>query len=391
MHLVVVSSKRVWRSSRSSTGVTTDGGFPFQMKALSELFDKTTLIVPCLPESPDAAQTPLVGHELEVLPLTYPVGRGWRRKIDFPFWLLRNAPVVVRSVWRADAIHAPIPGDVGTFAMVLALLLRKPLFIRHCGNWLIQETAAERFWKWFMERFAGGRNVMLATGGSEQPPSARNPSVGWVFSTSLTQDQLNACAKPAVAAAQPGHRLIITCRQEARKGTDVVIRAMALLKEELPDLHLDVCGEGADLKAFRQLASELGVEGRVEFHGNIPHGRVLELLRRADLFCFPTRSSEGFPKAVLEALACGLPVITTRVSVLPQLLQSGAGRLLDEATPAALAEAIRFCLSDAHRYQKMSSAAAITARAYSLEGWRDFIGARLRSAWGPLKRREVPS
>ena len=51
--------------------------------------------------------------------------------------------------------------------MLFAFVLRKPLFVRHCGNWFVQTTAAEHFWKWFMVRFAGGRNVMIATGGDD--------------------------------------------------------------------------------------------------------------------------------------------------------------------------------------------------------------------------------
>jgi glycosyltransferase involved in cell wall biosynthesis len=103
------------------------------------------------------------------------------------------------------------------------------------------------------------------------------------------------------------------------------------------------------------------------------------------VFCFPTASSEGFPKVVLEALACGLPVVTTRVSALPELIGTGCGVLLDEVTPAAVAEGVRLCLSDGERYRAMSGAAVRTAREYSLERWRDSIGELLRAAWGPLR------
>jgi glycosyltransferase involved in cell wall biosynthesis len=117
----------------------------------------------------------------------------------------------------------------------------------------------------------------------------------------------------------------------------------------------------------------------------VDHAGVVALLQRADVFCFPTVSSEGFPKAVLEAMACGLPVVTTRVSVLPELLASGGGVLLDEATPAALADAIRRCLADDARYAEMSSAGRGAARGFSLERWRDTIGEHLRAGWGPLR------
>jgi glycosyltransferase involved in cell wall biosynthesis len=111
---------------------------------------------------------------------------------------------------------------------------------------------------------------------------------------------------------------------------------------------------------------------------------VIRLLQQADIFCYPT-ASEGFPKAVLEALACGLPVVTTRVSVLPKLIGTGCGLLLEHTNPEALAQAVLACLSDAVRYRTMSARAVETASQYSLERWRDTIGDLLRAACGPLR------
>src|SRR6185369_1529040 len=136
------------------------------MQALSDLFDETTLVVPCASPLSRVGEISLEGHNLSVAPLTTPAGRGLARKLGLPFWLLRNTPAILRELMKADAVHAPIPGDVGTIGMILAFILRKPLFVRHCGNWLNPVTTAEHFWKWFMERFAGGRQVMLATGGA---------------------------------------------------------------------------------------------------------------------------------------------------------------------------------------------------------------------------------
>ncbi|HEY7912481.1 MAG TPA: glycosyltransferase family 4 protein, partial [Blastocatellia bacterium] len=125
-----------------------------------------------------------------------------------------------------------------------------------------------------------------------------------------------------------------------------------------------------------------GLGDRVKFHGKVDHTRLMNLLRRADLFCYPTRASEGFPKVVHEALACGLPVVTTRVSVLPQVIGSGCGVLIEKAAPAEVARAVQYSLEDATRYRAMSAEALETARQYSLEQWRDTIGDMLRTAWG---------
>lgn len=385
MKLLVVSHKPCWSSASSPTGYATDGGFPFQMRAISELVDSTTLIVPCFSPKNRAGEVSLSGHNLSIVPLPTPAGSGLLRKLSVLFWLVGNLPVLLREVRRADAVHTPIPSDIGTIGMLLAFFMRKPLFVRHCGNWSVQKTVAERFWKWFMERFAGGRNVMLATGGAAEPASPRNSAIRWIFSTSLTQQELDDCRTRRDGPTAQATRLIIACRQEKEKGTGVVIQSLPHILKEFPGASLDVVGDGGSLVNFKAQAKSLQLNGRVTFHGKVNHEKVLELLQQADLFCYPTTSSEGFPKAVLEALACGLPVVTTRVSVLQQLIGTGCGVLIQEATPTALVDAVRECLMNQEQYQLMSRQAVKTAGQYSLEHWRDTIGDWLRAEWGPLR------
>lgn len=385
MRLVVFSHKPCWKSPDSPSGVATDGGFSFQMRALSELFDETTLVLPVDERGPRPGEVPLHSPRIRISALHPLKSNGLMRRIAFPFWLLAQMPRILREFFRADAIHTPIPGDVGTIGMVLAVLLRKPLFVRHCGNWFVQKTAPERFWKWFMEEFAGGRNIMLATGGATESPSKKNPNVRWIFSTSLTLEELEASPRDRSGSLPKEPRLIIVCRQERAKGTGVVIESLPRIREKIPGVRLDVLGDGGALEEFKQEAAKLGLNGSVRFLGKVNHDSVLRLLKEADAFCYPTRASEGFPKVVLEAQACGLPVITTRVSVLPELIGRGGGILLDEATPDALTRAVVDLLSNESRYREMSACAVMTARQFSLEHWRETIGGWLRLSWGPLR------
>jgi len=386
MKLTVFSHKLCWPSGDSPSGYATDGGFPMQMRALSELFDQTTLVVPVSDIGSKAGEMPIAGHNISVVPLSNPAGQGLRRKLSMIGWLFRNGWTILRQTLKSDAVHVPIPGDVGTIGMLLAWLFRKPLCVRYCGNWFIARTAAEKFWQWFMVKTAGGRIVMLATGGDANPPSTNNPNVRWIFSTSLTESEIAEHGQVRELYDARQARLIIVCRQERGKGTDVVIEALSKLSTEFPALKLDVAGDGDAIDHFKQLADEFDVSGRVSFHGKVNHDSVMKLLGQADLFCYPT-GSEGFPKVVLEAMACGLPVITTRVSILPELVGNGSGKLLERARPGELAEAIRECLSDGAKYRAMSARAIATASQYSLENWREEIGSILCEAWGQELRR----
>ncbi|MBI2376271.1 MAG: glycosyltransferase family 4 protein [Deltaproteobacteria bacterium] len=385
MKLLVFSHKECWRSRASPSGFATDGGFPMQMAALSELFDETTLLLPCKRRGRSEQEAPLRGHNLRVRPLPELEGADLRRKLRVPAWLFRAAPTFLEELLRADAVHTPIPGDVGTLGMLLAYAARTPLFVRHCGNWLAPRTPAERFWRFFMEHAASDRNVMLATGGGPRPPSEVNPRVRWIFSTSLTSEQLRTQGRPRRHPSGRPIRLVIACRQEPAKGTDVVLRALASLKKG--EHTLDVLGAGSGLDRSTALAASLGVSEHVRFHGGVSHVEVLEALSAADLFVFPTTSSEGFPKAVLEALACGLPVISTSVSVIPELLRNGAG-VISSADGPSVARAIEETMASAETYERSSVRAVEAARSYSLEAWRAAIGEHL-CAWGPLRKGET--
>src|SRR5258706_1841737 len=236
-----------------------------------------------------------------------------------------------------------------------------------------------------MERFAGGRNVMLATGGTAAPPSQKNRSIRWIFASSLSEQELRSYACERAYPPDGRIRLILVARQKKAKGAGAVIQSLPLLAERFPNVSFEIVGEGSAIPEFRRLAEALGLQDRVHFTGKLDHEQVMHCLKDATLFVFPTVSSDGFPKAVLEGLAAGLPVVGTRVSVLPQLIGNGCGVLIDKVTPEAVAQGVAAALGSAAAYEAMSRKAIETARQYSLEAWRDSIGEYLRDAWGTLR------
>lgn len=381
MRLAIVSHKPCFESEDSPGGFKTDGGFPLQVKAITELFAETSLLVPTRKIKVEKkGMTSLSGHCLKVIPLSFSKGEGLFRKLYFPVWLLVNGRKIWREIRRADAVHAPIPGDVGTIGIFIALFLGKPMFVRHCGNWLVQRTIAERFWKWTMEHFAGGQNVMFATGGTGNAPSEKNLEIKWIFSTSLGRDHIES-AEVRSFPADGKIRLVTACRLEERKGVDVVIDSLALLKKQFPDATLDIVGGGSLEWSLKEQSKALGLNESVIFHGKVEQTKVVEIMKRSHVFCFPTSASEGFPKVVIEALASGLPVVTTKVSVLPMLIGDRCGVLIEHPTGDEVARAVEGILSDDASYTEYSRSAISTAQQYSLESWRDFIGENLRTAW----------
>lgn len=386
MNLVIVSHKPCWLSTLSPTCHVTDGGFPFQVQALSELFDHTTVMLPVHRSPAPRGVNPLHGHNLCVEALLPVQGVSWKRRLS----LVVSAPRILVSVWRAiacaDAVHAPVPGDIGTLAIIVALLQRKRLFVRYCGIWGLARRLPHRFLFWLLDHIAGGRNVVLATGGGIEPPSRSNSTIRWIFASTMRISEMAALKRRVSWKRGLPLRLITVARQEPGKHTDQLLRALALVRQHYPQTTLDVVGNGSCLPALKQLAAELELEDAVAFHGQVDHDTVIKLLREAHLFCFPT-DSEGFPKAVQEALACGLPVVATPVSVLAQLIGSHNGALIQDIQAPTIAQAVLSITTDESRFTTLVENAYGTAQEYSLEAWRDRIGEMLSEAWGPLQHR----
>lgn len=384
MRLLVVSHKECWRLENGGFGTT--GGFPYQLAALSRLFDETRLLVPVRPApSPPQAEI-LCGHNLTVAPVSEPRGRGFGRKALLLVWLLRHLPVLWREISHADVVHAAVPGDIGTLGLVVALLRRRRLFVRHCGTWQHRATTADRLLAWLLPRIARKDRPVFATGWDMQPPSPGNPNVRWIFATTLSSADL-AGIRPSTPWV-PGRplALVTTARLSRSKNTEAAVRALPTIRRHRPGTTLDVLGDGEQGPMLRRLVSELALQDAVRFHGAVAHAEVLQTLACSSLFVFPTRTAEGFPKAVVEAMACGLPIVASAVSVLPWLVGQGCGVTLSEPTSEALAGAVVELTSSPEAMARAAASSRTLAQTYTLEAWCSEIGRCLDEGWGPTRR-----
>lgn len=354
------------------------------MQAISQLFDGMELMITQPGTRPPGGLVPLQGHAMCVKTLPTP-SAGFFHKLRLIPWLWKQLPAIWRGVRQADAVHAAVPGDVGSIGMVVALLQKKRLFVRHCGTYGEPVTISDRILLWILEHIASAKCIVLATGGSDAPPSRTNPHIQWIFSTTLTSAELENIHPATPWTPAQCLQLIMVCRLAKGKNVQSVLNAVPLIRQNVTDIHLDILGDGEYRPVLEQLADKLGISDMVTFHGNVDHKQVLKKLSQSHIFVFPTRVKEGFPKAVLEAQACGLPVIGTRVSVIPELLKNGSGCLLDDTTPQTVAEAVSNLLARPGDLPCMSSLAREAAQGYTLEAWGEAIGKMLRAAWGPLK------
>ncbi|MFZ2006024.1 MAG: glycosyltransferase family 4 protein [Stellaceae bacterium] len=126
-----------------------------------------------------------------------------------------------------------------------------------------------------------------------------------------------------------------------RKGHDLAIRALALL----PEYRLLIVGDGPERAALGQLATALGVHSRVRFLGPKPHDKLPAIYSAVDALVLAS-TREGWPNVLLEAMACGTPVVASNVWGNPEVVRSpAAGRLMEERSATGVAQAVRALLS----------------------------------------------
>ncbi len=149
-----------------------------------------------------------------------------------------------------------------------------------------------------------------------------------------------------------GPCLIFVGRVVEEKGVADLIRAVALLAPDLPDVSAVIVGEGPDRPAIEQLARELGVAGRVAFTGWVEPSDVPAYLAAAEIFVGPSRrASDGWMEAqgltFLEAMLAGIPVIATRIGgIIDSVHHEETGLLVRDAAPEEIAAAVKRIAGD---------------------------------------------
>ena len=173
-----------------------------------------------------------------------------------------------------------------------------------------------------------------------------------VIHCGIDTDQFHPSAVATPFAQRKGRPRIVCCgRLRELKGQRYLLAALARLRQNGYHYDCDLIGDGPDRDSLFRQAQNAGLDS-VRFLGALTHSRVRDALQRADMFVLPSVQDacgrrEGIPVALMEAMACGIPVIGSRISGIPELVvHEKTGLLVGPRDAAGLADAILRLHSD---------------------------------------------
>ncbi|NHN30199.1 glycosyltransferase [Paenibacillus agricola] len=153
--------------------------------------------------------------------------------------------------------------------------------------------------------------------------------------------------------------IISVGRLHKKKGFHYLIRAFKKVHNQYPSSRLIIVGEGKQRRELKRLISSLKLKKHVRLRGLVAHSQMAALLRKADIFCLPSVTTiegnqEGIPNAIKEAMATGLPIVSTRHGGIPELVTNGQqGLLVRERDVKGLARKLKQLVGNPSLRKKM--------------------------------------
>jgi glycosyltransferase involved in cell wall biosynthesis len=397
MKLGIVYHMPFWRAA-DGTLREIEGSFARYVDSLAPYFDEILLCVPVL-SRPAGEGTPVRATNVSLAPLP-----NFEGPIHFYPRLPLMLPRIVRFVHDVDVVHCRVPTPAAIAASVCARILGRRQFLLVVGDlrallptmpyrgvkrllWRVYTAFEEMNIGWMATHaltFANGE--ALAVKHSRRGRAA--------IQTQTTTIDAEAIASREDTCAGPRIRLLTVSRIDPRKGLRVLPDAIRLLAEAGCEATIDIIGPvvgapgEAERTAIASLAHQHAVSDRVALLGPLPLDQLLPRYAAYDIFVLPTLPGEGIPRVLLEAMAGGLPVVTSRVSGIPSLITDGAnGLLVDVPSSAAVAAAVMRIVTDGSLRRRIIAQGYATARNYTLQAQAARMMGDVTTHFGlPLRR-----
>ncbi len=284
------------------------------------------------------------------------------------FWGIPITKIkLLTAMARADHIHLRCPGTTSLFGCWIQLLFPfKTKTAKYAGNWSpkAQQPLSYRIQKWLLSNTWLTRNMQVLVYG-------KWPNQSYNIKAFFTATYWEKDKEPLIERDYKGPlKMVYLGTLSVNKRVDYAISLIRELRDLGIDISLDIYGEGAQRSALETQIERLDIKNEVVLQGNQPSEVVKEALKKAHFAVLPSQS-EGWPKAIAEAMFWGAIPLASPVSCVPWMLDNGKrGMLLDFETDS---ETIAAMLSRPKRLANMAQNAASWSRDYTMDSFKTEI------------------
>ena len=262
--------------------------------------------------------------------------------------------------WGATHVHAHFAGPAATAAAFAAEEAGITFsFTAHAKDIFVDSLD----WRWLAWLGAQAHAVVTVCDYNRRYLRRRMPDARIVRLYNGVDLQRWA-GRPARSGAAPKLGPLLTVGRFVRKkGFDVLVEALAILRDRGTPLKTVMIGDGAEHAVVQARAKELKLGRQIRFPGALTQPEVVRYMRRAALVALPCivdsdGNQDALPTVLLEAAACGVPAVATRIAGVPEIVRDGVtGRVVAPGDAAALADALAFMMSSPRRRARMGAAA----------------------------------
>lgn len=354
------------------------GPYAREIEIWADLFREVVIAAPCRNAEPAGDMYRIRNANVRVAHQKEVGGIDWRSKARLLLAIPSMAVGLAKQMAAADAIHVRCPGNLSLIGAILAPLFSRRIIAKYAGQWsgYPGEASSYRAQRAIL-RSRWWRGPATVYGQWPNQP----PHVVSFFTSMLTAEQLS---QGNAVAQKRQIRTPLTIAYSGRltkpKHVDVLVSAIALLKSEGTFLKGLIIGDGPERQSLQTLAEDLGVSDRITFTGGISSDHVMHCLEEADIFALVSET-EGWPKALTEAMAFGLICIGSDRGLMPQFLADGRGLIVPTGDVTAVADVLRQIIASPEKYELMGRAASAWARNYSLEGVQRALRELMIRSW----------
>ncbi|MFZ2285004.1 MAG: glycosyltransferase [Lutibacter sp.] len=287
-----------------------------------------------------------------------------------------NTIVLMKAMKKADHIHLRCPGNIGLLGCFVQILFpNKPKTAKYAGNWdpKAMQPWSYRLQKWLLSNTFLTKNMQVLVYG-EWPNQSKN--IVPFFTASYSEKEIDNPEPVMLNQVQHDGDLIKFIFIGAlTKGKQPLLSVSIIqkLKEKGRQVQLDIYGEGPERFALEQYIKENDLQNEVILHGNCDRETIKKAYQRVHFLLFISQS-EGWPKAVAEAMFWGCLPITGKVSCIPYMLANGERGALVNPNTGEIVAVVEDYLQHPDKYGRQAMKAKDWSRQFTMEKFEEGIG-----------------